>query len=225
MPLREIHSRCRSHLLVLDGPSEIDLQFPIQLLNSLVLLACVARDGIGGAEAVQNRAANPMPGVTLQLHALARVKFGDGIHQSQNAVGAQLIHFHMGREMFANFKSHTPYQRKHFNQHLLPVDVAIEFPFPTPSPSPDGRFPCDDAVTGRNTARLFHCCLLGFDFFSHGFFSLSAAFFSGHDSRVRHARHARGLLFVGETKTSLFNLFIGEPQSRGVSLWRQTGRV
>ncbi|HME58140.1 MAG TPA: hypothetical protein VKF63_07375, partial [Terracidiphilus sp.] len=59
MPLRQVHSRCRSHLLILDGPSEIDLQFPVQFLNSLVLLACVARDGIGGAEAVQNRAANP----------------------------------------------------------------------------------------------------------------------------------------------------------------------
>src|ERR1019366_6218564 len=172
MPLREVHSRCRSHLLVLYGPSEIDLQFPIQLLNSLVLLACITRDGIGGAEAIQNRAANPMPRVTPQLHSLARVKFGDGIHQSQNAVGAQLIHFHMGREMFANFKSHTPYQRKHFNQHLLPIDVAIEFPFPTPSPSPDGRFPCDDAVPRLDTARLFPCCLSAFDFFSHGFFSL-----------------------------------------------------
>jgi hypothetical protein len=120
--------------------------------------------------------------------------------------------------MFANFKSHTPYQRKHFNQHLLPVDVASEFPFTTPSPSPGGRFPCDDAVPGPNTAHLFHCCLTGFDFISHGVFSFSAALFSGHDSRVRYARHARGCFLWVKPKLRFSICLLGNHNPENVAV-------
>src|SRR5208337_4616279 len=122
---------------------------------------------------------------------------------------------HMGREMFANSKSHTPYQRKHFNQHLFPVDVAIEFPFPTPSPSPGGRFPCDEPVNEPNTAHLFHCCLPAFYFCGHSFFSLSAVCFSGHDRRVQHARHARGRFLWVKPKLRFSIWLLGNHKPRG----------
>jgi hypothetical protein len=109
VPLPELYSQRHGHLLVLGGPPELALQFAIQHLNSLVLSAQVSAGGIGTAEAVQNGSANPMAGVTLELHSLARVKLVDGIHEPQDAVGAKVIHFYMGREMSVNPKSYASY--------------------------------------------------------------------------------------------------------------------
>ncbi len=52
VPLRQIHSLCRGHLLVRDRATELDLQFVIELLDFFALAPYITGGWIGSSEAI-----------------------------------------------------------------------------------------------------------------------------------------------------------------------------
>jgi hypothetical protein len=118
----------------------------------------------------------------------------------------------MGREMFANLKSHALYQGKQFNQHLLPVDVAIEIPSRTFSSPPDGHLTSDGPLARLDHSRRYSCCLPFLDFFDHCFSPFLPRFSMGPRASGAFARASA--FFAVEPRNFGFRGSFGELQTR-----------
>ena len=68
------------------------------LFNGPALAPKLPRTPIEGAKAVENRSANSKLGIAAKLDFLGRVELDEGVHQTNNSSGDQVLDVHMLRQ-------------------------------------------------------------------------------------------------------------------------------
>ena len=110
VPFLQRHAQFLSHVRAGRLAPQAGLTSGRRFRHLMRLAPHVARGRIASPQRVQNRAANAVTSVTLNLHVAARVKLAERIQQSQHALMDQIAELDLGRQVTPHLRGHLTNQ-------------------------------------------------------------------------------------------------------------------
>src|SRR5690242_9283632 len=102
----QAQSKLRRELFLPERALQAPLQHPDGRLDMFQVLALESRDAVHAADAVENRSANLVLRVRLELHVELRIEIVDGVDQADDSDGDQVLETGGIGKLLVNSRGH-----------------------------------------------------------------------------------------------------------------------